>query len=76
VFEEADSDLVSPTVAVGARASTDLLAFYRGGFDCRAKVLVGLYVGCAVYDSCIIVDSRIDQMVKFPAIRVNDRDVL
>jgi hypothetical protein len=75
VFEEADADLVSLTVTVGADAPADLLALNCGGLDSCAKMLVWLYVCWAVYDSGVIVRRWINQVVKFPAIRVDHRNI-
>ena len=71
MFDEADSNLMPLTVAVGACASANLLTLFRGRFGCFAKVFARLHVGCAVYDSCVIVRRRIDQMVEFSTIRVD-----
>lgn len=60
MLEEADSDLMSLTMAIGACSSADLLALNCGGFDSCAKVFVWLHVGWAVYDPGVIVGVRID----------------
>jgi hypothetical protein len=75
MYEEAYTHLGAFTVTVGACSTANFLALLRGGLSHPAKVLARLDVGCAVYDSSVIVRILCYETIHLTAIGKDDREV-